>query len=326
MSSSFLFNAALWAELEERVRKAKRVQAAIAYLGTGGSTLLPLREGDRLVVDMSLPRVRAGSTDPREVKKFLQRGVEVFSRTSLHAKFLVIDEVVIAGSANISRHAKEHLDEAAILTNDPAAVRRARATLEQLCTEPVRRDYLAACLREYRPPKVNGQALAGPRRRRALVQAKLWLIAGLREHDVPERERETAERAAEKVEPHRAFERSQVTYLHFPAEQRFFQQLREGDWAIHCFSDGRGHTAWAPARYLGQDSYSRANGKQRHLLFFEESLDAEPASWSALQRATPGITALRAARPRTKAIPRDSDADVILRLWDSRGRFRSRRR
>lgn len=327
MSSSFLFNAALWAELDERVRKAKRVEAAIAYLGSGGAKLLPLRNGDRLVVDLILRSVRAGSTDPREVKKLLRRGVEVFSRASLHAKFLVIDRVVIAGSANISRHAKDDLDEAAILTDDPAVVRRARATLERLCTEPVRKDYLETCLREYKSPQFGGQPDGASRRRREIVQAKLWLIAGLRYVEVPEEEKPRAERAATKVRASvQAYERSEPYYLHYPAESKFFKRLRQGDWALHCFSASRGFDVWPPARYLGHAAYSRGNGRKRHILCFERPLDAAPVRWTDLRHTSLATRSLRSAKPRTIPIPNDTDADEILSLWDSRGRFRAGRK
>jgi hypothetical protein len=326
MSSSFLFNATLWSEISTRVQPAKKVGAAIAYLGSGGARILPLRSGDRLVVDMSLRSVRAGSTDPREVKKLLRKGVEVFSRPQLHTKFLVIDTVVIAGSANISLHARGCLDEAAILTDDPAVLCRAQATLEQLCTEPVRKDYLETCIREYRPPLFAGQARGGVRRRRKVVEAKLWLIAGLAHQDVPEREKDRTERATKKLTAMLVFERSEVNYLHYPGERKFFAQLRVGDWAIQCFSNSRGFEVLSPARFLGRDAYPRRNGKQRQLLFFEESQHAEAVTWSALRRAAPNIAALQGRTPRTKPIPSDSDADAILRLWDSRGRFRSKRR
>ena len=58
----FLSNESLWREIKQRVAKAKRVYAAVAYLGTDGSNLLPLKKGHKLVVDMSLDAVRQGAT------------------------------------------------------------------------------------------------------------------------------------------------------------------------------------------------------------------------------------------------------------------------
>jgi len=101
--TKFISNDTLWQEIQTRVKKGKKVKAAVAYLGQKGSELLPLKKGDCLVVDMSLGSVRAGVTDPREVRRLMNKGVNVFSRGSLHAKFLIIDKTLIASSANISK-------------------------------------------------------------------------------------------------------------------------------------------------------------------------------------------------------------------------------
>jgi phosphatidylserine/phosphatidylglycerophosphate/cardiolipin synthase-like enzyme len=82
---------------------------------------------------MSPATVRAGSTDPREVEKLIQRRVEVFTRRNLHAKIVLADKSVIFGSANVSKHSQQVLDEAAILTTDQSAVRRAREFIERIC-------------------------------------------------------------------------------------------------------------------------------------------------------------------------------------------------
>jgi hypothetical protein len=74
----FLYNDQLWNELQ-RCSNAKNVCAAVAFIGTGGADLLPLKRRDTLVVDLSLTAVKQGSTDPREIKKFIARGVTVSS-------------------------------------------------------------------------------------------------------------------------------------------------------------------------------------------------------------------------------------------------------
>ncbi len=150
--TKFVSNDTLWQEIQTRVDKGKKVKAAVAYLGQKGSKLLPLKKGDSLVIDMSLSTVRAGVTDPREVRKLMNKGVKVFSRGSLHAKFIIIDKTLIASSANISNNSNKKLDEVGIVTTDAAAIRRALAFFEKLCTEPVRRQYLKACIKAYKPP------------------------------------------------------------------------------------------------------------------------------------------------------------------------------
>jgi len=328
MSSRFLFNAALWDELYSRIPKAKIVRAAVAYLGTGGGALLPLRRGDKLVVDMSLRSVRSGTTNPNEVKKLLQKGVEVFSRGSLHAKFFVIDETVIAGSSNVSKHAKDVLDEAAILTDDAATVRRARDTFQQLCTEPVRKDYLKKCIDEYVPPTFapHGVPKASSRRPKT-TSGKLWIIGGLSYGSVPEREQEIAARVVKDAHKQLLdFERSEVEYTHYPTRQSFFKRLRLGDWLIKCMKYEKGFDVWPPTRFLGLEDYPRGKGKRRYLLLDESPTDAKETRWTELRKRAPGaIAAIQRSAPRTGPVASDAEADALLRLWNARGKLRSKK-
>jgi hypothetical protein len=114
----------------------------------------------------------------------MQRGLAVFSRPSLHAKFVIAGRTLIASSANVSRNSNESLDEAGIITSDPAAVQRAVDFFEKLCTEPVGKKYLAKCIKEYRPPKFKAAAekpartqgsFAPSPRGKALVHRRLGL-------------------------------------------------------------------------------------------------------------------------------------------------------
>jgi hypothetical protein len=323
MASRFLFNEALWAELGQRIPKAKSIRAAVAYLGSNASELLPLTEGDQLVVDMSLRAVRSGTTDPREVEKFLERGVEVFSRSTLHAKFFILDRVVIAGSANISQNARESLDEAAILTDDAATVRRALATFEQLCTEPVRKEYLEKCIEEFEPPKFPG-GTGKTSKSAKLVEAKLWIIGGLRYRLLPEGELVMAEQSkAKHTKTLRDYERCGVNYCHFPVEKAFFSRLREGDWLVVCIGDENGADVSPPARFLGIERHPRGEGKVRYLLLYEALTDATTVRWSTLRPHLPE-SAVKGdgATPRTRPVSSIEDADAVLRLWDFRGRFK----
>jgi len=99
--TTFLINEDLWRDAKRLVRRGNRLRAAIAYFGQKGATLLPFRKGDQLVVDLSIPSVRAGRSDPREIEKLLQRGVRVFSRANLHAKIISTDGETLVGSAKV---------------------------------------------------------------------------------------------------------------------------------------------------------------------------------------------------------------------------------
>jgi hypothetical protein len=330
MTARFLFNSQLWDELEERVPRARKVRAAVAYLGSGGSKLLPLRKGDELVVDMSLRTVRAGATDPREVRKLLQRGVHVYSRGSLHAKFIVLDRTVIAGSSNISNHARHVLDEAAILSDDGSVVARAAETFRSLCTEPVRPEYLKACIAAYRPPTfVFGSSASRAKPRQSLKRpTKLWLVAGLGYWDIPEREVDLVEAATSRAAKRlRDAAGSEVMKTHVGSLSKTLRAMQEGDWVVLCIEDGKGFDVHAPARFLGHERYRPPGSKPGYLLLTEVARTAQTARWQKVQAlAARDVRALRLPRPRTTGIDRDAEADALLRLWDAAGRFKARRR
>jgi phosphatidylserine/phosphatidylglycerophosphate/cardiolipin synthase-like enzyme len=125
-AARFISNDELWIAMQFQVSKSKQVCAAFAYMGKDGADLLRLKKGSKLVVDMSPGTVKQGNTNPHEIKKLTKKGVQVFTRSSLHAKFLIADDTLIAGSANISNNSNKALDEAGIITNDPSAIRRAK--------------------------------------------------------------------------------------------------------------------------------------------------------------------------------------------------------
>ena len=66
--TTFLSSDTYWQTLSARVKEASHIDAAIAYFGQGGAMRLPLRRGDRLIVDMSEATVRAGALTPVRLK------------------------------------------------------------------------------------------------------------------------------------------------------------------------------------------------------------------------------------------------------------------
>ena len=195
----FLTNRELWKELKLRVARAKRVWAASAYFGTDGAELLPLKKGDRLVVDMSMGAVRQGVTNPREIQRLMESEVQVFTRASLHAKFFLIDDILIVGSSNVSQSSFAALDEAALLTTSKQAIGSARKYFCQLCSEPVRDKYLQECLKAYKPPRFKAARMSRSKPKRKGAYAKLWFLANLRFIEPPRGEVEKIEALEEQA-------------------------------------------------------------------------------------------------------------------------------
>src|SRR5579885_782761 len=248
-SSRFVANQELWGALREHIRRTKGTCAAVAYFGKGGAKLFPLKAGDTIVADVSLGAVRQGVTNPSELKVLMKRGVAIFSRERLHAKFEIAGRTLIASSANVSRNSNEILDEAGIITSDPAAVQRAFHFFDRLCTEPVSKKYLDRCVLEYRPPtfKPAVEKASRKHRSRRVQEAKLWFVGGLVAVEETPLMKRLAKRAQKRL---RHPEKNEVEWIHYPSNPKFLRSIRFGDWVVDCMKDGNTKYVGPPAQVL----------------------------------------------------------------------------
>jgi len=72
-------------QIDRLAANARRAWIAVPYLGPTADQILPLRQGDVLVVDVDAEMARRGLTDPRVVKRFFSAGVKVNRVADLHA-------------------------------------------------------------------------------------------------------------------------------------------------------------------------------------------------------------------------------------------------
>ena len=328
MTTAFFAKSPLWREMRARVEGARRVDVAVAYLGHGAADLLPLKKGHRLVIDMSLTAVRAGSTDPNEVERLIAAGVDAYSRQNLHAKMLIADGVLVCGSANISHHSRDILEEAGISTDEPAAVRAAHTFFESICTEPIRPEYLSICKKEYRPPQGFGGRPSGsdsetdsqpsPARHR-----KLWLV-NLSEFELPKSEEKRFKlglSAAQKLIKDPAT--TKVESFYWPSKPLMASQLVTGDWIIQAMTlKSKRIRVYPPGQFLSMDHYPRGEtpDKERWVFHIEVPRSGQGMTWSRFRniaRQLPGLE--KWTSPRTRAIKDNDVADKLLALWTSTG-------
>jgi hypothetical protein len=132
-------------------RKGPRF-VAVAYLSTGARTLLPMDDGDVLVVDLSDRAVTTGLTNPHEVLWYLGKGVRVFTKANLHAKVFVLGNTVVVGSADVSRNSRDSLVEAAVISSDDAIRASTTKWIRSLAVAPVSPGLAKRKLKLYKPP------------------------------------------------------------------------------------------------------------------------------------------------------------------------------
>jgi hypothetical protein len=256
----------------------------------------------------------------------MKEGVKVFSRSSLHAKVIIIDKTMIVSSANISNNSKTVLDEAGIITMEPIAIRRASDFFEKLCTEPVRDHYLKECIKAYRPPNFKAAATIvrkQTKQKKRVKQAKLWFIGGLRLIEPAKEDQKTIDRVVKRSERKLSDpDKTVVSWIRYPRPLKFFNQLRDGDWVVQCINEDGDRYIEPPCQVIGHDSYISHSGKKYHMLMLESIESGESMSLSAFRKKVrTQEPALDQKSPRTRAIENDEHADAILSFWKPSGRL-----
>jgi hypothetical protein len=224
----------------------------------------------------------------------------------------------------VSKQSRDVLDEAGIVTTDPAVVRRAREFITRLCTEPVRREYLRACKKAYRPPRFARQASgARPGQRRA-KHAKLWLVALREGKGIPDRELDRYEKGEHRAEKLvKAPERSKTDSFHWWHKPRMAKELEVGDWIIQSVRrEDKTIVVYPPGQLLLIDNYVRdpKKRKERWVFHLEMPKRGQTLSWPPFRKAVKRILGEDLKRPRTKPVRDVEAADGFLGLWTAGGR------
>jgi hypothetical protein len=322
---SFLSNEDIWKTIPKIIKISKHTDAAVAYLGSDGSKLLPLKKGDRLIVDMSIATVKAGATNPREVEKLMKRGIQVFSRRNLHAKLIVTDKEVLTGSTNISKNSRDILDEAAVLTNDQIVIQRAKKFINQICTEPVLPEYLKECIRSYRPPRISGESVGVTGTSHRAKHAKLRIVGLIDYFRFPESELENYEVIEKKaIKLIKDKQQSIPSSFHWSHKPKMVDELEKGDWIIQCIKHkDKSISIYAPAQLILIDRYIRdkKTGKERYVFHLESPKSAETMDWKKFRKKLNSILSTDKKKPPTMAVRDTRQADDLLRLWTPKGRL-----
>jgi phosphatidylserine/phosphatidylglycerophosphate/cardiolipin synthase-like enzyme len=124
----------LWKEVRVRANKALRRRAVIAYVTDPEP--LNLREGDVPITDATHHAISSGQTKAKSLAALFENGVEIHSCPGLHAKVVVVDDIAIASSGNLSGNSIEgRLIEAGVVTDHPTTVSAAINFIERLREE-----------------------------------------------------------------------------------------------------------------------------------------------------------------------------------------------
>ena len=181
----------LWPKLHRLARKAKRRMAAVAYVTRAAE--VRFGAGDILVVDASDQAIKSGVTSAAILRAAHRRGAQVFSCSGLHAKVLLLGDVAVVGSANISTTSVNQKIEAALITNDRATTSRVRSLIHELAHQSLEID--DAFLRRISKIKVSKRNPESSRRKDVPTTASRSRKPDLPASKVPNWKESTEERA-----------------------------------------------------------------------------------------------------------------------------------
>lgn len=305
-----LLTETVWARLSELARRPRRAAAAVAvpYLGAGAAKRLPLHRGDVLVTRFDDAAFAGGLVDPREVVKYLHRGVDVHAVANLHAKVFVLGDTAVVGSTNISAQSADHLIEAACESDVAGFVASAARFVKSLRGDVVGLEFARLKIPLYRPPRRAGHRTRG-RRRRPLLQSPLAAVmlepVDYDNHDIQAEQKGTEDAKARLEDPTR------FAVDDFRWHGSIPDAIRPGARVVRCTRiNSRKIMVEAPARILSVRKYRSRRGAPRALVFVESRKWSREKTLSSVTRRVPAAALLG----RVGSCRQIRDADLAFRL------------
>lgn len=231
----------LWKQVRAKAAKAKRRQAAIAFVTRD---LIGFKSGDRLVVSASNHAIRTGETDAKLLIQLFDRGVELYDCPGLHGKVLLLDDTAVIGSAKLSASSESKLVEVALMTDAPATVSQVASLIEQLIeqSQPITAKRLQA-LAKIEVLRKGGMGPGGPKRQRAKVTelgTRTWLVGiSTRKRDLSADEETAVENSLTRIVEERGMRRESITWLRWTGKGALSTKAKAGDQVIQI---------WCPSR------------------------------------------------------------------------------
>ena len=310
----------LWKRIAKLASKSNRRMAAIAY--ATNERAIRFGEGDTLIVDASEQAVACGQTSALLLKHAYQNGAKIYSLAGLHAKVLLLDDVAVIGSANLSSSSANELVEAAILTDHPAAVATTRAFIEAVMKKAAPVD--GKDLVRLGSIKVNRRFLRATVRAAAkqvsipVAAHRTWLASVTRlDESRFEDESERAERGLEEARQLLNKKSSDANWIRYPSDQtRFVKEAKQGDSVIQIWNES--HKDKIPAAvYFHTPILMRRREPTCIRIYLEEAASSERTAltWRQFLRLTKQVGLPFKVSPHSLRVIPDNYSDALAALW-----------
>lgn len=305
----------LWKAVQAEAKKARQRKAAVAYVT---QDLLGFRKGDLLLMDASTFAISSGETDAKLLRMLHERGVRLYHCEALHAKVILLDDVAVIGSGNMSKSSSETLVEAALMTDHTSTVAGVASFIEQLI--PQSKELLAVDITKLCQIEVvrRGGRPTGNKQLKPKVSPlgnRMWLV-GLHEiaNDPPKREQEIIDEAFETLRAQTETPNDDFAWMRFGVKGRFPLTCQQGDSVIQIW---RSSKAKRPSLVFRSRPVllKTVSEKLTHFFLSVETKRSNELSWGNFQRLLKEIGYPRAVKPDSIHLLDPEIADAIARRW-----------
>jgi hypothetical protein len=311
----------LWTKIRKRARASKSRKGAIAYTTRD---LIGFRKGDTLVVDASVLAIKNGETDAPLLRKLHRKGVQLYDCADLHAKILLLDDIAIISSGNISSSSERRMVEAALISDHGSVVAGVASLIEQLVKQssPLDKEMIAQ-LCKIKVIRRGGWTGAGPKRRKTRIAElgnRTWIV-GVHElkHEPKPKEQKLIDRATRFLQERLDAAEDDFTWIRWGVRGRFARECREGDLLIQIWRSSEAKRPSAVVKAV--PVLLKQSTKQWTRFYISEPSGRVPEkTWGRFRRFLTDVGHSRQVQARSVQLVDPDTADTISRKWSSAAR------
>lgn len=305
----------LWKAVRTQANRVRSRKAAIAYVT---EDLIGFRKGDVLVVDAAAYAIGCGATDAKLLRKLHKKGVSLYHCAGLHAKVLLLDDVAVIGSGNMSNSSVRGLVEAGLMTDHSSTVAGIASFIEQLLNQSsqLQIEHITALCKI----KVVRKGLFATRRgkRRKAQVARLgnqtWVV-GVREivTDPSQDEQRYIDRAVKALGSRIENPEVETNWVRWNSRNRFARECREGDSLIQIWHSSK---AKRPRVFRTTPVLLKQKTNEWTRFYFREPTGADAEMpWGKFKRLLKELGYARYVGPWSVQLVDPDLADAIVRRW-----------
>jgi hypothetical protein len=308
----------LWREVRVRAKKALRRRAVIAYVTDPEP--FNLGDGDVLVTDATHHAISSGQTSAKSLATLFENGVEIHSCPGLHAKLVVLDDVAIASSGNLSGNSLEgRLIEAGVITDHPTTVSAAINFIERLReeTSALSRRQILSLLKIPVTKKPFGQRSSSAKRKPPMARRpSVWLANFYSMSHLKAEDEAEAEEGREEATKLLANPRSEAAWVYYSLKAKFPQKVKPGDQII-WLTRPRSSSKRPVFAHRHSPVVSCKTGTRYRFVYYESSpkAEAQRMRWGAFKTLCARIGLPFKVGRNTERTLQEEYSNVLNDLW-----------